>query len=210
MTNLKQLLIACLLSIMAVSSANAVLMMRVSDGITTMNAVDTDGDGMLNLGGALGSWNITFNTGLGNPYIGNEYVDKMHLNSFNVSGGVGNLTIMLTDVDFTGSNYQINVGGTSQGTLAFAAYADLLNTEFGLTDELFSEAFGVGAFSGSSSGNDLGGLYAITLVANISHTGAGQISSFDFDVKIPEPGQLALMGLALLLIGSVAGKKRGS
>lgn len=207
MTKLTQILIACLLSIMAVSSANAVMMMQVSDGSNTINAIDTDGDGFLMLNDSIGSWTITANLGFTNPYIGNEYVEMLHLNSVNVSGGVGDLTIMLTQIDFSNGNYQIGVGGTSQGSLAFAAYADLLNSEFGMTTNLYSEAFGVGAFSGSRSGTILDDSYSMTLLANIHHTGAGQISSFDFDVKIPEPGQLALMGLGLLLLGFFARKQ---
>ena len=208
MTKLKQLLIAGLLSLFAVSSANAMLMMTVTDGTNTMVAEDTDGDGMLNLTGVFGSWSITANTGFANPFVGNDYVDVMHLNSVNVSGGVGNLSIMLTEIDFGNSNYRLNVGGTTQGLVDFSAYADLLNTEFGMATELYAESFGSGAFSGTTFGNILDDSYSATLVANINHAGAGQITSFDFEIKIPEPAPMALMGLALLVLGFVGRRQR--
>jgi len=207
MNKLNQILIAGLLSLMAVSSANATLMMTVSDGVDTFTATDTDGDGMLSLTGVFGSWAVSANTAFTNPFVGNDYLEVMHLNSVNVSGGVGSLTIMLTDIDFSMSNYNINVGGTSQGTVDFAAFADLMNGEFAMTDGLYSESFGTGAFAGSKSGNIIDDSYSLTLVANVNHTGAGQITSFDFEVKIPEPAQLALLGLSLLLLGFASRKK---
>ncbi|MBI3774187.1 MAG: PEP-CTERM sorting domain-containing protein [Gammaproteobacteria bacterium] len=67
-----------------------------------------------------------------------------------------------------------------------------------------------GAFSDTDSDyiNGLIGQYSMTLVGYITHDQAWDISSFDYEVKVPEPMTLALFGAGLIGLGLVSRRKR--
>ena len=169
-------------------------------------------DGSVAMLGALGDWSWNVITGTSSPLIGDEYVDKLDLLSLNTSGGSGTLYIRLTDTDFDKllASYTTWFGGATEGTVSFQSYADASNEAFGkgilLAD---SGDISAGAFSGADSGGlVMSDPYSLSIYAAITHTGAGDASSFNYFVKVPEPGTLALFGIGLLGMGLATRKRQ--
>ena len=190
--------------------ANA-LAISISDGISTISTSDTNNDGFVLLNTALGAWNFNVVTGLANPAIGTPQIYGMHLNSINAGGGMGTLTIMITDTNMSkfDATFVTSLGGTTGGTSSFATYLSTSNTEFGLDTLLASSGPYSGAFSDTQSGyiNGLTTPYSMTLVGYITHDQAWDISSFDYEAKVPEPMTLALFGAGLIGMGFVSRRK---
>jgi len=219
-TFFKPVLVAML--VFFTTSANA-LLIEISDtadfSSNVISQADTDNDGFVSIssafwdGSALGDWIVNFVTGVSSLEIGDENVDKIHLNSFNVSGGSGSLYVRLTDTDFDKSpaSWWAGFGGTTNGTVSFQSYADASNTAFGqgilLTD---SGDIATRTFSGTDSGGlDISAPYSLSIYAAITHNDSFSITSFDYEVTtVPEPGTLALLGIGLLGMGLVARKKK--
>ena len=217
---MKKLYISLLTLVLAtlVAPANAQLVLTLYDGTNIDTVYDTDNDGILTRSSLFGSWKVNVTTALGAPTIGNPYNDVIDLNSINVSGGVGELQIFLTqtDLDRAPAPWMANIGGTTNGTVQFAAGYDAGNTVYDPRvsadpDILFyTDAMGSGAFSYSNSGGlpTLAGPYSLTMASWINHTGAKQTSSFDFEITIPEPATLVLMGIGLLGLALSAKRRK--
>jgi len=190
------------------------LSISVSDGVSTVTASDTNNDGFVFLNTAIGAWNFNVVTGLADPAIGTPQNYGLHLNSVNAGGGMGTLTVMITDTNLTklDAPFMTSLGGTTGGTTSFATYLSASNTEFGLDTLLSSSGTYGGAFSATDSGyiNGLLGPYSITAIGYITHDQAWDISSFDYEVKVPEPMTLALFGAGLVGMGFVGRRKRQS
>jgi hypothetical protein len=191
-------LLAAALTLTATSS-HATLILTVSDGTTTTSISDGGaGDfsalegGVVFVGG-VGTWIINVVSGFSKPLIGTPYVDEMHLASVNVTGAnAGTLTVSLEDDGFTklDANWISAIGGVSAGSISASTFIDGI--------EVASFATGAGAFANTQSGQISAlGPYAIKLVATIAHAGGYQSSSFDYVVKVPEPGTLSLLGAGL-------------
>ena len=176
-----------------------------TDGGASTSVSDDDGDGIIYYIGSLGDWTFNLASAFANPAIGSEHVEETHLHSANISGGSGSITITLTRTDLESSpaNWIAWLGGTTSGTIDFAAFVN---------NVLISDYFAsTGDFSNADSGQiDELEPYDLTLVATINHTGAGQSSSFDYHVKVPTPSTLALLGSGLLLTGWAGMRRRRS
>ena len=229
---------------LALPAANAALSIRIFDGTdfaTATNKLElsddgtymdmTAGDGVLNYSTSTAAWaNANFGTSFyagafgafddvtinarGVESLGNPWADALDLNSLNVSGGAGTLTVMITETDLSRleATWNVGVGGTTDGTVQFQSYIDSSNTAFGL-GTLVSDLGPLNGvdFSASNSGSVAeSDLYSWTAVATIVHTldNTNQSTSFDYNAKIPEPSTLALLGLGVLGFGFAARRKR--
>ena len=204
-------------------TAGAAMRLTLSDGSTTVTVVDGGANdsnpavGAITYVGTVGTnWTTNVTTGLSKP---NQIVPElMDLNSVNATSlGAGSLTVMLTDTDFDLGTFDgllvAAIGGTvaAGGSIDYDAWADAGNAEFGMTTSILSgshssppTAFadsGAAAFSAT-------GLFSATLQTVLTHTRVGT-SSYDFALRVPEPGTLALLGLGLAGLGFGVRRKAG-
>jgi len=122
------------------------------------------------------------------------------------------LEIMLTDTDFAGGadGAKLEIGGTTQGTVDAAGFADDANAEFGGAAFASVTGLGPGSFSFTGSGPvSLTDPFSLSISTKITHTAAGQITSFDALVStVPEPGNIALALTSLPLLGGLYFRQR--
>jgi hypothetical protein len=212
-------LVAAGLLVLSIPLAAAAVSVRLISGMTTVTCDDGDPScdlnpaaGVVAFSGSVGPFTINVTTAITEPALGSASFAILDLNSVNVSGGAGSLTILASHTGYTGPlpggfyPAQLNVGGTTTGTVSFAGYLDDGNALFGTTSLLGALGpFGPGAFSGSVAGAaPATAPFSLTLVAEITHRVAG-ITSFDFEVRprVAEPGMLSLFGIGLgsVLVG---------
>jgi hypothetical protein len=165
-------------------------------------------------------WTVTVTGVLSKPYY---EPGKMTLKSVSVSStGAGVLNLYGFDTDFTfggaGSAQVLEYywGGTTEGTIVAQAGLDFDNLEFGVaTYEVvtpFEGPLGPGSFSGTVSSAPFvttANPYSLYEYVQITHTGAGQVTSFTKHgsvVGVPEPATMLLLGSGL--VGLVGFRRR--
>jgi hypothetical protein len=197
--------------------ASAGLILTLSDGTTSVSITDGGtGDANATAGGitfmgAVGCYTFNVTTGVGDELL--PTITGIDLNSINIATtcqAPSTLTITFSQDGFVGgSNFNGHIGGTSSGLgVSYAMYIDAGNSLGGTTTQVGGGVYtGSGGFS-DDFGSIVSGLtnpYAITLV--VSLTGSQGSASFDFEGSVPEPGSLALVGLALSALGFVARRR---
>ena len=161
--------------------------------------------GVVTFSQSLGDFVVNVSTGLSKPTLttGAPLID---LNTVNVqvSGGAHTLQIGFSDTGFDIYNGRITTdyGGTLNGigaSLDYSAYYDAGNTLFGEGTLIGGGGSGSGAYSGSADGGwSPNAAYSVTEILTLTTGGGMTVFSGDFSVNVPEPGTLALIGLALL------------
>ncbi|MGB0767581.1 MAG: PEP-CTERM sorting domain-containing protein [Phycisphaeraceae bacterium] len=190
---------------------------ELSDGITTLVINDGDVDdmdarpGVIMVDESIGAFDLSFTVGLSNPFVGSLDLPIMQLTSVNAtSTSAGDLSVKLTSTGLTGpvptGFALLEVGGTTNGSIDFAAYVDDTDAPFGEGVLAASTpSFSGGSFSDTDSSLlPLTDPYSATIIANISHTGAG-VTGFDAQLTIPEPGSAVLFGLG---VAGLAARRR--
>ena len=207
----------------AAQQAQAVPMLKLSDGDTVIEIVDggaldtvTDA-GVIGYSGAVGNFMMNFMTALTKPAIGSAELPLMDIISFNsttLGDAGGTLTIMMTETDFEPLNdgngnltYHSSIGGTTVGNVSFQTYRDDTNTPYGM-DMMLADLGPLSgsplAFSGHSKIKyhpDVN--YSLTMVVTVEHEEKNQNTSFNAEFRgtpNPEPvtGVLGFMGLGAL------------
>ncbi len=197
------------------SPAHAILTLSLDDGGGSTVVTDDDGDGKVAFDGALSAFTTNISAGFSKPILTGTPT-LIDLVSANVSNGSGTLVIELSDTDFTKpTGYLVSaLGGTTNGTLTYEAFVNAANGDPFAGSQIALKTLTDAAFSaGSRLTIDLtdGSPYSLGIRVTINHQGAPgstKITSFDSEIKIPEPGSLGLLGTGLVLSGLMLRRRR--
>ena len=194
--NLKLFLVAGLLAAGLVQPFAAQL--RLSDGTPGGTVIITDqgpGDsnpapGWIAYVGPVGSkWYLDVTIGVTKPGYGSASAPFMDLDTSSSSSMAAGLTIDFTETNFTaGGNVIAAVGGNTDGSVTYTAWADPGNNLFGQSVLLTTIGPVTGSgFTGSASTTlHATGPYSLTLETVIAHPSKGH-TGFDAELSITPP-----------------------
>jgi hypothetical protein len=233
MKNLKRnaAILGVALALAATSVSQAVPVIRISDGSTTITVTDNlAGDGSAAAGfvqytapaGTFAGWSVVLSAGTTKPVIGSATKPELDLvwsiTRDQSAVGPGTLTVMFSENDF---NLAANAGSitASGGTLGaagnqarvrtyYAANNVTLNAASLITDQTFN---GPNAFANNAPGA-VPADPAVSFTVRLDLTQApGTITSGDIHlfVNVPEGGSMVtFLGTALLALGAFAARRK--
>lgn len=181
------------------SAAHAVLTLSLNNGGASTIITDDDGDGILSTNAALSVFDVNMSTVFSKPLLVGEPT-VIDLSSINTSSAAGRLTIEVTETDFLFPSSYLNFGidGTINGEIAYEAFVSLTNddnpflgTLIGSGDasilvntKTFSDARRLGL---SLDGTEP---YSLGIRITIDHDAGRRVTSFNSEIRVPEPGSL--------------------
>ncbi len=197
-------------ALLMASGVNAGLKLDVNGTVITdglAGDLDSDVESILAVTSVAGWSGTTISAGEGTDASSLPRVMQLDIQA-DSSGAGSSMTVMLSD---NSVNYDINnlvLSLTSQTTIATSSYQvyvgaagsffDLTTNPVAILSENVIGNPGQSVDFNLSAG--LTGPYSLTIVAQITATGAGDYQS-DATVKVPEPSMLALLGAGILGMG---------
>lgn len=194
-------------------AAHAVLTLSLNEvGGGSQTIVDTDGDGKVFFNGTLTNFTTNFTAGVSDPIlIGTPSL--IDLVSLNISELAGTLIIELSDTGYTNPTSYLNslIGGTTAGTVTYETFVDTTNGNPFAGTLLASKTLDDPSFNAGSlfpiSLSD-GSPYSLGIRVTVEHGSGVTNTSFNSEIRIPEPGSLGLLGSGLVLAGLLLRQRR--